>query len=101
MDHHLLQSWIEQLVEEEMEVIVQEIRIFAHSRQIFAGSIWIILQRHGRRIYSSPAKALRNTAGTDYKLQLWDLRGSGMSVAAVVAQLPSGLINSVRSDRVG
>jgi hypothetical protein len=36
MDHQLLQSWIEQLVEEEMEVIVQEIRIFAHSRQIFA-----------------------------------------------------------------
>jgi hypothetical protein len=31
MDHHLLQSWIEQLVEEKMEVIVQEIRIFAGS----------------------------------------------------------------------
>jgi len=36
MDHQLPQSWIEQLVEEEMEVIVQEIKIFAHSRQIFA-----------------------------------------------------------------
>ena len=48
MDHQLLQSWIEQLVEEEMEVIVQEIRIFAHSRQIFAEewmSLRIILQR--------------------------------------------------------